>query len=304
MSAEAHKFKVGLFVVGGVVLAAAALIWLGASKFLSETHRYVTYFNESVQGLDVGSTVKFMGVSVGTVTQIKIAPDGHLVETVMELKQDFHGTPDMRAELAMAGITGMKFVEIPRDPSATPVPITFPPDGDYIQAKASGTQEILTALGNVYEKLMQIDFQGISDETKATLKAINSRVSDEKVDRLIEGMAGAAERLRYLLSKKQTEQTIDEIEATLSDLKGLVHNIREEVAGVDLQGTFGELRETVSNFNQMLERVDNEFTATLINLRNTTANLSRITEKISQDPAQAILGEPPPPRNVDKEGSR
>jgi len=249
--------------------------------------------------------VKHMGVSVGTVTVIRIAPDGKLVEVRMELKKSFRKEPDMNAELAMAGITGMKFVEITRDAQAKPIPITFPPAGDYIPAKTSGTQQIIDALGNVFGKVMQIDFEGISDETKTTLKSIGSRVNDAKVDRLIEGMADAAERLKYLLSKKQTEDSIDEVAATLAELKGLVQNIRQEISGVDLQGTFAELKETVTNFNQMLERVDNEFTATLINLRNTTGNLAHITEKLSQDPAQVLLGEPAPERNAaGKEGTR
>ena len=127
MSMEAHKFKIGLFVIGGVIILAGALIWLGASKILSETRTFVTYFDESDQGLEPSSLVKFMGVAVGTVSQIRIAPDGHLVEVLMELGSDFTKEEDMRAQLAMAGITGMKFVEITRSPETEPLEIKFPP---------------------------------------------------------------------------------------------------------------------------------------------------------------------------------
>ncbi|RJO66045.1 MAG: MCE family protein [Myxococcales bacterium] len=280
MSAEAYKFKVGLFVVGGAALMAVALIWLGASKFFSATNDYVTYINESVQGLDVGSAVKFMGVSVGTTTEIKIAPDGQLVEVRMELQKSFRREPDMLVELAMAGITGMKFIEITRDAEAKLVPLTFPPAGDYIPAKISATQKIFDALSSISDKLMQVDFEGISNETKKTLKTIGD----------------AAERLKYLLAKSETEKSIDEAAATLDEIKALVQSVREEVAGTDMKGTIKEIRQTVFNFNQIFERVDDEVTATLINLRQTTANLSRITERIGQDPAQLFLGLPAPER--------
>jgi ABC-type transporter Mla subunit MlaD len=271
MSAETHKFKVGLFVVGGVVIIAAGLIWLGATKFFSATKPYVTYINESVQGLDVGSAVKFMGVSVGTTTAIKVAPDGKLVEIRMEMRKDFRRQPDMLAELAMAGITGMKFIEITRDAEAKVTPLDFPPAGDYIPAKTSPTQKILDEVGVIAAKLEQVDFAGISDETKKTIATIGD----------------AADRLKYLLDKSATEDTIDEIAATLNEIKA---------AGAEVKGAMTEIHKTVFNFNQTFERVNDEVTATLINLRNTSANLSRITEQISEDPAQSFLGRPAPER--------
>ncbi len=271
MSAEAHKFKVGLFVVGGVALVAVALIWLGAAKFFSATNDYVTYLNESVQGLDVGSPVKFMGVSVGTATAIKIAPRGQLVEVRMELQKGFHREPDMVIELASAGITGMKFIEITRDKKAKLTPINFPPAGNYIPSKISSTSAILDEIGVISSKVMQVDFEGISDEAKKTLKTIGE----------------AAERMKNLLAEAETGNTIGDVTETLDQIKA---------AGLEVTGAMSEIRQTVFNFNQMFERLNGEITATLINLRDTTANLSRITERISQDPAQLFLGLPAPER--------
>ena len=284
MSAEAYKFKVGLFVVGGAVLVAGALIWLGATKFFSSTNNYVTYINESVQGLDVGSVVKFKGVSVGTIKVIQIAPDGQLVEVRMELDKSFHRKKDMQIELAMAGITGMKFLEITRDAKAKLVPITFRPDGDYIPAKISATQKIFDAVGMISEKLKAIDFEEISAETKKTIGSIGD----------------AAERLTYLLRKSQTEEAINGAAESFEEIKALMKTLREEVAGADIKGTVTDLHKTITNLNQIFERVEVEITATLINLRQTTSNLSNITERIKQDPAQLFLGTPAPERNGGK----
>ncbi|MBZ0274107.1 MlaD family protein [bacterium] len=298
MAGTGSNFKVGLFVVGGTLIMAAALIWLGATKFFSETTTFVTYFDESVQGLDTGSQVKFMGVAVGTVSRIRVGPDGKLIEVQMELESPFRKEDDMRAELAMAGITGMKFVEITRSPASEPIEIKFNPRGTYIPAKASGTAEIFEALENVYESVMQIDFKGISDNVKTSFHTISERVDDPNIDRLVEAMADAGERLRYLLNKKQTENAIDEIDRTLAELKGLVGAIRAEVEGADVKGTFADMRMSIQSFAQLFERLDNELAASLINLRRTTDNLARMTEKMARDPAQMILGEPPPERIV------
>jgi ABC-type transporter Mla subunit MlaD len=273
MSAETHKFKVGLFVVGGIVLVAVGLIWLGASKFFSATVEYVTYIDESVQGLDVGSAVKFMGVSVGTTTAIQVAPDGKLVEVRMEMKKNFRPEADNVAQLAMAGITGMKFIEVVRDPEEKLklTTITFPPARNYIPATTSSTQKIFDEVGSIAEKLEKVDFEGISDATKTTISTIGD----------------AADRLKQLLAKAQSEDAMGEIAATLEEIKS---------AAAEVNGAMSEIHKTVFNFNQTFARVDDEVTATLINLRNTTANLSHITSQISEDPAQSFLGRPAPER--------
>ena len=74
MSTEAKKFRVGVFSIGALVIGVGGLIWIGASRFFEDTVPFVTYFSESVQGLDPGSSVKYRGVPAGRVAKIRIAP--------------------------------------------------------------------------------------------------------------------------------------------------------------------------------------------------------------------------------------
>jgi ABC-type transporter Mla subunit MlaD len=61
-----NHWKLGLFVLVGLFVMFGALFWLGARRFQRTSFPAVSYFDESVQGLDVGSPVKFRGVTVGT----------------------------------------------------------------------------------------------------------------------------------------------------------------------------------------------------------------------------------------------
>ena len=70
MASQKTKFAVGLFVAMGITLAILVTIWLGMSRFLQKGRFYVTYFDESVQGLDVDSPVKYRGVFTGRVESI------------------------------------------------------------------------------------------------------------------------------------------------------------------------------------------------------------------------------------------
>ena len=82
MATEARKLRVGIFVIIAVVIGLGAAIWLGASRYLADESQAVTFFSESVQGLDPGAAVKYRGVPAGRVDQIKIAPDGDLSGTI------------------------------------------------------------------------------------------------------------------------------------------------------------------------------------------------------------------------------
>src|SRR5215207_3578433 len=85
MSAPTNYYKLGLFVVVGFVVAVIGATVSGIASMRNETVKYHTYFNESVQGLDLGSAVKFRGVTIGHVSAIEIAPDHRLVDVVSEL---------------------------------------------------------------------------------------------------------------------------------------------------------------------------------------------------------------------------
>ena len=83
-----NHWKLGLFVLLAVVALLGALFWLGARRFHRESFAAVSYFDESVQGLDVGSPVKFRGVTVGTVAEITIAPDRRHVQVTSNIYLD------------------------------------------------------------------------------------------------------------------------------------------------------------------------------------------------------------------------
>src|SRR5574340_1222661 len=111
VATEARKFQVGAFVIAAVVVVIGGAIWLGASRFFEDTHRFVTYFSESVPGLDPGAAVKFRGVPAGRVTRIAIAPDQQLIEVVMDIDTHMvpalHADDTLRAQLQLSGITGL-----------------------------------------------------------------------------------------------------------------------------------------------------------------------------------------------------
>ena len=81
------KLMVGIFVLLGFALATGSIIWLGMSNYFEKGLYYVAYFDESVQGLDKDSPVKYRGVSIGRVESINVAPDETLIQVVMKIRK-------------------------------------------------------------------------------------------------------------------------------------------------------------------------------------------------------------------------
>ncbi len=76
MNGRAAPLRVGLLIVGLIVLL-LALIWFLRGGQVRNGAMFVTYFSESVQGLEVGSKVEYRGVTVGRVVQLGVVSAIH-----------------------------------------------------------------------------------------------------------------------------------------------------------------------------------------------------------------------------------
>ena len=151
MSARPNFFRIGVFVAGGVALLVLALLVFGGGQMFSRKIEMETYVKGSVQGIDVGTPVKFRGVLIGKVTKIAFAfTEYHLQETdglynyvvlFMEINREVFPnmftddlTPllaksveqGLRVRIEPQGITGLNYLDIDYfDP--TRFPALWPP---------------------------------------------------------------------------------------------------------------------------------------------------------------------------------
>lgn len=52
---EQKYFRLGLFVLASLIISAGLMVGLGAKKWFASYALLETYFDESVQGIDIGS---------------------------------------------------------------------------------------------------------------------------------------------------------------------------------------------------------------------------------------------------------
>jgi len=175
MARKTSKFVVGLFVIVGFLIAAVAIIWIGATKYFEKGKLYVTYFDESVQGLQKDSEVKYRGVTIGRVENIRIAPDNRLIAVVMNIRLRDETVKQLVAQLQYTGITGLVFVNLdirrPEDLEQAPL-IDFASEYPVIPSKPSEIKRLLSSAQEIVNKIKELDLKGISEQIQATLKAI------------------------------------------------------------------------------------------------------------------------------------
>jgi len=104
---------VGIFVLLFGAGLVAFTFWLAKYGMHSEYTLYKLEMKESVSGLSKDSTVRFRGVDIGHVSEIRINPDNmEQIEVLLKIRSDVPIKEDMRAHTEMLGITGLLAIEI------------------------------------------------------------------------------------------------------------------------------------------------------------------------------------------------
>ncbi len=113
METRASYILVGTFVLLLIAGAFAFVIWLSKVEFDQRPARYVVYFTGSVSGLQVGGPVRYRGVPVGSVTDIRIDPKNvERIEVTLEVATRTPIKQDTFASLGLQGIIGAAYVQL------------------------------------------------------------------------------------------------------------------------------------------------------------------------------------------------
>ena len=87
------KFRLGLFVIIGIALFVLGIFIIGKQKNLFNPVFSLNANFQNVSGLQVGNTVRFSGINIGTVDNIQIVNDTTVKVTMMIKKEKLPQTP-------------------------------------------------------------------------------------------------------------------------------------------------------------------------------------------------------------------
>jgi len=261
MSQKANYFKLGLFVIGALVAGVLVLVIIGTGRFFERRIIIETYFKESVQGLDIGSKLKYRGVTIGEVTKISftytkyqldlpITQRDRYVMVEAQLQPRLVGgraaagdmnSPEnaqmevekgLRLRLAPQGITGLNFLEMDYvEPPPPVLPINWTPTNVYIPSAPSTVTAIVNAAQDILERIHKLDIESIVANVNKLLVTTNDRVAAIDTKSLTQ----------------RAERTLSKLDSTLDNLQA--KKLSNEATGLltELRKSNAELQKTLSN---------------------------------------------------------
>jgi ABC-type transporter Mla subunit MlaD len=314
MSSPKTYVKLGVFTILAFVALVAAAFALGVRSIRSEALHYHTYFDESVQGLEVGAPVKYRGVSIGTVAGIEIAPDRRHVDVSMAIKlgdlrrlglteprRTFAVPPDLRAQLGSQGITGVKFVNIDFfDPKANPVAeLPFTPAPNTIPAAASLMKGLEDSLAKALDRLPELLEQAVKSLAKIDrfLDDVHAQKIPEAVAKALGNLNGAITDLRVVVRSVDKARIPEKTAKAIDDMDVAVNKVSSILDRFDGEGgllastkratdSVGDLGRSVNGGAAELER-------TLRDLGEAARAVRELADAIERDPDMLVKGRAP-----------
>jgi len=183
-SSKKTIFKVGIFLVIGLVVVMASILVLGTNRSLFKPVIKLKSQFASVQGLDVGSVVSFSGLVAGNIEAVNYLREQRIIEITMVVDADIakNISKDSVIEIKTQGALGDKYLYI--SPGSIESPAVS--DMDYLKAdNSSDLLSIVAKRGNETEKVFDI----INNLHVATTQL----VADRRIDRITSHLALAAQ---------------------------------------------------------------------------------------------------------------
>ena len=316
MAVEKSYARLGFFlVVALVVVLATALLFIQRLR-RQAVIEVVTYIPEDVSGLDVSSPVRYRGVSVGRVTEVRVDPRENTIEVNFELFLDRLHTiganverirriadiggiaPRLRARVVGNPVTGEAYLllDVPKNPPP-PIALGFKPERPYIASMPSPLATVQDRLPAVLER---------AEVTLRTLTEIVTRIpgsldrSDRfftNVERIIQNSdlpaLSADSRKFFTTTSAQIEQVTSELEGvigTQGKLVTFVDEARAAIKAADLPATNQSTRAAADKVTVTADDLRRSLPA----IRDSLDQLRQLARQLEEQPESMVFGPRPP----------
>ena len=305
MSEKPSYFRIGLFVVVALAILAGGLIAFGAGQMFRPRIYIETYVDGTVQGVDVGSPVKFRGVPIGRVSAINFtfneygAPSQvnrfNYVRILMEIDREmFPGmftenlTPvietnvaqGLRARIEPQGITGINYIEINyvNDPSQfPPLAIDWKPHYYYIPSAPGQLTNMLDSINNIMRQIEQLNIGGMSKSITELLANLNKAVTGAEITKISADLQTLLSEFRNALKAANVGQLSEEARRMIEDI----------------EKSNAELQTVLKNLEPATRISGSKIRALLDNLTTASANFVQFSAELKSRPSLLLWGSPP-----------
>jgi paraquat-inducible protein B len=315
MGKKASPTLIGAFVVGALALAVLGVLAFGSGQMFKQTSKFVAYFPGSVNGLTIGSPVKFKGVDIGQVTDIRLSFDKTADDEKLTIPVYFETDPSkvtvdgrvihlhdpatmkrmveegLRAQLQQQSlVTGLLFVQLDFLPD-TPVRYVQPRPSEYTEVPATPTtlEQAQTAARELVDELRKIKFGEVIQEASAALKGINDLVNSAGVRDAVAALPGTMENLNDTVTslRRLADDARGQVGPLADGLEKAVAQAEATLKGVDgVMGNAGALIEPGAPLDYDLRQVLRDVSAA-------ARSVQALADFLERNPGALLRGRAP-----------
>jgi len=255
---DANYAAVGAFVLLVVVMGAMFVYWYSDSREGRDYTRYEIYFEGSVSGLERGAAVRFLGVDVGRVAEMRVdTREAVRVQVIADIDSAAPISEATVAELSLQGITGLLYIDLIRNNGTRRLSQVVPSERyPVIRSVRSNFDVLLSSLP---------DLIGIASDVAERAAMV---LSDENIASITKTLASIDQATAAL------PETMREIRSLVADLRSATAEINAvAVSARSVTDTAGP--EVVAALKRVREMTDN--------LASTSARIDKLVEDNRQD---------------------
>jgi len=300
MEPKVNYVLVGAFVVLFGAILIVIVLWLVRGGPQRTYRSYYAYFGESVSGINEDSVVRYKGIKVGRVRNMRLDPENpERVRLVLDIAE---GTPikeDTVASLATQGLTGLAFVELGGGTRDSP-PLTPPPGQPYPVIKIKPSLPLDQAASTLMTNLNEIasSLKDLTDkESRASLRKTMVNLAE-----LTAALKQREKELDKLFSS--TDRTLENTREATEKLPALVSRVTETAAAVEnmaqqIARTGKSVDSLLAGSQQDVQRFTNQTLSEagllIAEMRQLTERLQRLAQQVEQNPRSLLFGRRPVP---------
>lgn len=291
METRAHYVAVGAFVLTMIVLAFAAVLWLGRSELTTQYARYDIYFVGPVSGLRVGAAVEYSGVPVGKVSEIKLDPANvEQIRVTVEIDASVAIKTDAAAAVESNLLSGVSYIQIVG--GTQDAPLLLPQAGQryaVIRSHRSRFASVAARAPQLLEKASDT-----LDYLNDLLDEKNRRAVGEILENLRVLSAGLGDTNKDIAELAVNANTavltasnlLANVDRSYSGPDGLGNRLATAIA--DFDHVAKDVRPGVRNFTQ---QTLSDVGALVGEARQLISGVSRLVTQIERDPSRVLLGD-------------
>lgn len=220
METKANYIMIGAATVLGAVLIMLFAMWMSTGSFRRGFHEYDVIFADPVRGLTDGGEVRFNGIKVGEVQDLRIDPsDTNRVIARIRVSADVPVRTDTTAQLEPIGLTGVTLIQLTAGSAeAELLRPTFGAPTPQIEGRGSQI-DILIARS-----------EDIALRASEAMAAVRDLLTDENIDRvsrIIRNLDTVSEQLA------NTNSVITQSGVAARDLSNLTRQLQSDLADLD-----------------------------------------------------------------------